>query len=153
MISMSFMMRRVLVATLATAISGLPAANAATVSNQGGEVLVNRGQGFVPVAANAELAPGGQVLVQPGGLATIAYASNCTVRVGSGVWAVQATAPCAQGTAEIDFTGRMNQAGPGAGTDPPGGGALTAVLLATGGIIAGALIISNNNKDDKPASP
>lgn len=149
---MALIIRRLLVATLCSAVCGSLAANAATVSNRGGEVLVSRGQGFAPIKADAELAPGGQVLVQPGGLATIAYATNCTVRVGSGVWSVQQTAPCAEGTTEIDFTGRMNQAGPGSGLPPPEGDALAALLLATGGAVAAALFFAQN-KNDRPASP
>jgi hypothetical protein len=149
---MAFIIRRFLVATLVCAMSGPLVANAATVSNRGGEVLVSRGQGFVPLKADAELAPGSHVLVQPGGLATIAYASNCTVRVGSGVWLVQATVPCTEGTTEIDFTGRMNQAGPGPGGDQLEGGALAALLLAAGGAVAAAILLSQNN-NDRPASP
>src|SRR5262245_23639729 len=84
-------------------------ARAATVTGQGGTVLVSRGeQGFVPLASAAELAAGGRVFVQPGGSATIVYASGCSVRVGSGFWVVQEQAPCAPGTTEIDLTARMN---------------------------------------------
>jgi len=108
---------RALAAALFFTASGPVTAIAASVSNQGGDVLVSRGQGFVPVKALTELAPGGQVLVRPSGLATISYASNCTVRIGTGIWQVQDKAPCADGATEIDFTTRMNQqAGP-----PPGG--------------------------------
>ena len=126
------------------------AANAATVVQQAGSVLVNKGEGYAPIAADAQVAPGTHVLVQPGGLAKITYSDTCAVRVGSGVWTVQSTAPCVPGTSEIDFTARMNQAGP----DGPGGINLLAVLggvLIVGGVIT--FIVWNNNKDkDKPAS-
>jgi hypothetical protein len=84
--------------------------SAATVSGQEGTVLVNKGDGFIPITSDAELAPGGQIMVQPGGSALITYASNCTIRVGAGrVWTVQEAPPCAEGNTFIDFTGRMNQ--------------------------------------------
>lgn len=108
--------RKILIATLFSALGCSLAANGAVVSKHGGHVLVSGGQGFQAIAGNAELAAGGQVLVRPGGLATIAYTGNCTVHVGSGIWFVQEKAPCAPGTTEIDFTGRMNQQPP---ADPP----------------------------------
>jgi hypothetical protein len=83
-------------------------ANAAVVASVSGTVLVNGGDGFAPISSATELAPGGRVLVQPGSVAMITYPSDCVVRVGEGVWRVQPAAPCAQGTHEIDFTGRMN---------------------------------------------
>ena len=130
-------------------LHGTIAASAATVSNQAGTVLVNNGNGFSPIAANAELAPGSQILVQQGGLASIAYANNCTVRVGSGLWLVQAAPPCANGATEIDFTGRMSQGAP----PPPAG---LPPLLIGGVIVAGAVgaavLVSQNNRDSG-ASP
>lgn len=56
--------------------------NAATVSQQSGSVLINKGKGFLPIGSESELPPGTQIMVQPGGSASIAYANNCTVRVG-----------------------------------------------------------------------
>jgi hypothetical protein len=84
----------------AIAVCGLPlfgnyAASAATVSRESGVVLVNRGSGFVQLAGDAELAPGDQVMVRPGGSAAIIYSSDCIVRVAPGlVSAVQENAPC-----------------------------------------------------------
>ena len=87
---------------------------AATVSGPSGSVFVNRGSGFVPLAGDTELAPGGRVMVQPGAVAVITYGTACTVKVDSGrVWTIQGAAPCANGVGDIDFTGRMNQSGPG----------------------------------------
>ncbi len=88
---------------------GLCAADAATISPVSGEVLVNKGDGFVAISSGAELAPGGQLMVRPGGVAVISYASGCTVQVGAGrIWVVQDNPPCTEGNRSIDFTGRMN---------------------------------------------
>jgi hypothetical protein len=139
---------KVAAATLCAFLIAPSIVNAAMVSKERGTVLVNKGKGFVEIASEAELAPGHQVMVQPGGSASIAYAGTCVVRLGSGVWWVQAAAPCANGVTEIDFTGRMNQA-----TDPADPG--VAPLVVGGVIIAGAItagvLISQNN--DKAASP
>ena len=101
------------------------------------------------LGADVELAPGQQVMVQPGGSAAIAYAGNCIVRVGSGVWHVQPVAPCANGATEIDFTGRMNQETPP--TEPTDvtpfvvGG-----VVVAGGVVAAVVLTQNK---DKAASP
>ena len=126
---------------------GTAAADAATVSKRGGAVFIS--SGFVTLGADVELAPGQQVMVQPGGSAAIAYAGNCIVRVGSGVWHVQPVAPCANGATEIDFTGRMNQETPP--TEPTDvtpfvvGG-----VVVAGGVVAAVVLTQNK---DKAASP
>ncbi len=82
----------------------------------------------------------------------ISYASNCTVRVGSGVWLVQQQAPCANGTTEVDFTTRMNQQ-----AEPPPGGGLDPNVEA-GLVVGGAAVIATRvfwwcQHGDRPASP
>ncbi len=138
------------VAVSCAILLGPETVNAATVTKQSGAVLFSKGNGFLPISSGAELPPGTQIMVQPGGLASIVYANNCKVRVGSGIWMVQASAPCANGATEIDFTGRMNQQTPSALTPdiPP--------LVVGGVILAGAvgavLLVSHANRS-KPASP
>src|SRR5262245_2929761 len=117
--------------------------SAATVSNEGGAVLVSMGEGFEPITSSKELPPGGRVMVKLGGLATIAYSANCSVRVGSGLWLVQEKAPCREGTALLDFTGRMNE---GLGSikdtppeEPPPPPARHDLLII-GGLAAGAIV-------------
>src|SRR5262245_8617666 len=100
--------RLLLAGLLSTAMAVSPL-SAATVSNDGGAVLVSTGEGFEPIATSKELPPGGRVMVKPDGLSTIAYSASCSVRVGSGLWLVQEKAPCREGTALLDFTGRMNE--------------------------------------------
>jgi hypothetical protein len=100
------------------ALFGSAGAGAAVASNQAGTVLIRKGDGFVPLLARSEVAASTRVMVRPGGLALIAYAGNCTVRVGSGLWLVQEKAPCREGVVLIDFTGRMNQE-PATDEEPP----------------------------------
>jgi hypothetical protein len=147
-------------------IAGAMAAKAATVSSQGGTVLVSSGEGFRALTGPAQLAAGNQVMVRPGGVATIAYGSDCLVRVGSGVWLVQAAAPCAPGTREIDFTGRMNQQPPADPPPvdqepPPEGGGLPGIDPVTGLVIGGVVVggvvlgvvLSQDSNNNRPASP
>src|SRR5262249_14099751 len=140
-------------------------ASAATVARQAGDVLLSKGDGFVPMPSGAELARGSQVMVRPGGLASITYAGNCVVKVGSGVWVVQPTAPCSPGKSEIDFTGRMNDQAPpeGAPEGPPvgdGGGWHGTTLLIGGLVIAAGIGIAawpindiHKSNSSRPASP
>jgi hypothetical protein len=129
------------------------AGNAATVSERTGAILINQGKGFSPMGSESELPPGTHIMVQPGGSAVIAYAGNCTVRVGSGVWLVQAAPPCASGVTEIDFTGRMNQQGPPG--DPPGPnlGDLTTGVLVVGGAIGVGILVGEAVGKESPSSP
>jgi hypothetical protein len=123
-------------------------AEAATVSGQGGTVLVSSGDAFVPLSGSTELAAGGRVMVRPGGTAIINY-GNCTVRVGSGFWLVQEAAPCAPGTTEIDFSTKMS----GGALDPPPPPPPRHDLLVIGGGIVATCVFIWCRHNDKPASP
>jgi hypothetical protein len=131
-------------------------AEAATVSRESGEVLVNQGGGFVALNAPAELAPGTQVMVSPGGSALIAYAGDCTLRVGSGrVWTVQSKAPC-EGGKLVDLTRRMNQQTEEGGTGINGGTLLVGGLVIGGGVAAAILLSGGDddgNNQNPPVSP
>jgi hypothetical protein len=147
---MSAIRRHVAVAAIFSVLLGPASGIAATVSQESGTVLINRGAGFSPAGADAELVPGTQILVQPGSQALIRYADSCVVKVGAGVWMVQAAAPCAAGNTFIDFTGRMNQ-----GADTSGSGPLLGVPIEIP-LLGGALIgisIAVFNQKDKGASP
>ncbi len=139
-----------ILAVAAVSVFGVSqASNAATVNSIQGEVLVNSGDGFKPLAnAPGDLKAGSQVMVRPGGSAVITYASNCSVRVPSGVWAVQASAPCSAGNDVIDFSTRMNQEVPPPADDATG--------LVVGGLVVAAgvgaaIILTQGN--DNPSSP
>lgn len=112
-------------------------ASAATVSGASGAVLVSDGTGFVPLTGPGEFAPGTQVMVKPGQVATIAY-GNCTVKIGSDrVWIVQAAAPCTDGVGEIDLTTRMNQSASPLVTSNGGVAVVSTLIgLAVVGVIA-----------------
>lgn len=142
---------KITVITVCALLHGMSSASAAMISRQAGDVLVNEGQGYLPVRSEAVVAPGGRILVQPGGLAVITYDASCSIRVGPGFWMVQSARPCRHGEATIDFTQRMNQQTPPA--DPPG----VNPLIVGGVIVAGAvgvgLIVANQNNKDRPASP
>ncbi len=127
-------------------------ANAATVSGPSDVVFVSQGQGFLPLTSTGEFAPGAQVMVKPGGYAQIAYAGNCIVKVGSGLWTVQPAAPCANGVTEVDLaTDRMNQSAQPLVTSN-GGVAVVSTLVgvAVAGVIACVALCKNKGK---PASP
>lgn len=137
-------------AAVAMAIASFPA-SAATVSNKGGIVLVSKGEGFVPLTGDVELAPGSRVMVKAEGLATITYASGCTVHVGSGFWQVRETSPCPKDTSEIDFTGRMNQQAP-----PPMSAdqqLVAGAVVIGGGVLLSCLVWWCRDSDGRPASP
>ena len=127
---------------------------AATVASIQGEVLINSGEGFKPITGTlGDVKAGGMVMVRPGGLATITYASNCSVRVPSGVWAIQASAPCAAGKEAIDFSTRMNEE-----TPPPEDGFwskngvwIVGGVVVAGGVTAGILLSQNHHNN--PTSP
>jgi hypothetical protein len=131
-------------------------ANAAVVASVSGDVLVSKGDGFAPISSATELAPGGRVLVRPGGLAMITYPSDCAVRVGAGVWQVQPTAPCAPGNHEIDFTNRMNDGMAPSAPPPPPREDYTGLWLGAGvGIFTIGIVCITDwcTEHTKPASP
>jgi hypothetical protein len=87
---------RVLILMLAS-IAALPAsAAAATVSPVAGEVRVGSGHGFQKIDAPTEVVAGAQVMVSPGGLASIAYAGNCVVSAHpAAITVIEKQPPCA----------------------------------------------------------
>ena len=154
MLSRSY--RALVVALLSTAMAGNYAA-AATVSHEAGTILASTGDGFQPIQASIELPPGARVMVQSDGLATISYGSNCTVRVGPGLWLVQDKAPCRDGATVIDFTGRMGDGMPGSLKDsapPPPPPRAYGWLIVPAVIAVGTCIFwFCRGDDDHPASP
>jgi hypothetical protein len=143
---MQYAGRRVAVAAVFSIVSSTVSGHAATVSQQAGAVLVNKGSGFSQITSDVELPPGAQVMVQQGGIASITYAGGCAVRVGSGIWTVQPAPPCANGSSVLDFTGRMNQQTPPTSTDG-------LPLMASSLIVAGGFVVLGTQGSDKPASP
>jgi hypothetical protein len=120
---------------IAALLSGHCAANAAIVSPESGPVLINDGNGFVPISGDTALRPGARVMAKKGGTAVIHYGDSCTVRVEPGqVLMIQEKAPCEGASADgLDTT-----------TLAVGGAALAGVGIA---------IAVTQGGDDKPASP
>ncbi len=113
--------------------------SAATVSPDGGTVLISNGEGFLPITGDVEVSPGGQVMVQPGGMAHITYAGGCVIRVGPGqISAISETSPCNKNTSSDTGNGQQD----------------TTLLIGGGLVLAGglglALALSGRGS---PASP
>jgi hypothetical protein len=79
-----------------TSIAG--AAGLAEITASSGKVLVNQGEGFVPVAGMMSLNAGDTVMVGEESQAQISYATGCTVTAEStSVVTIAEVAPCAAG--------------------------------------------------------
>jgi hypothetical protein len=75
-------------------------------------VFIDKGRDL-SARRSPELAPRTRPMVNPGDVASIPNADTCAVKVGSGrLWTIQAAAPCAKGTHQIDLTGRRTDRGP-----------------------------------------
>jgi hypothetical protein len=77
-----------------TLLSFVSAANAASLSVNGGSVMVNKGEGFVSAVGSVDLKAGDKVLVGDGGFADLAY-DTCVVSLSKPtVHVVSKVAPC-----------------------------------------------------------
>lgn len=86
-----------LVVSIVTIASPL-AADAATLANINGNVLVDNGAGFKPASLTQSLPVGSRVTTQQGSSATISFDDFCTVTVLPGkIYVVPAQSPCAAG--------------------------------------------------------
>jgi hypothetical protein len=57
---------------------------AATVNATSGQVLINRGEGYMMVAGSTQGNPGDTIVANPGGSAQIVYPDGCAVDVSPG---------------------------------------------------------------------
>jgi len=79
-------------------ISMASQALAATVNATSGQVLINRGEGYVMVAGSTQANAGDTIVVNPGGSAQIMYPDGCVVDVSPGsVATISARSPCGGG--------------------------------------------------------
>jgi len=84
---------RIVALALVSIVAGTATASAAVVSPMGGDVRISTGQGFHPIAVPTEIAPGGQIMVGPGGAASIAYSATCVVPASPAAITVVASRP------------------------------------------------------------
>jgi hypothetical protein len=64
-----------------------------------GDLTINQGQGFKPVASRIDANVGDSVMVGPGGTATLVYEDGCKVNVRPGaVTTIAPLSPCASGS-------------------------------------------------------
>jgi hypothetical protein len=135
-------MKKFLMAT--AALSMISAANAATLNDVSGSVLVNKGEGFVAATGAIELNVGDKVMVGEGGFATVSY-DNCAVALDKPtLHAVAKVAPCDAPVIS-----------PVADIDPPvaaGLPILPLLLLGTATAVAGYIIVEEILDEDDCAS-
>ena len=105
---------------------------------------INRGTGFGPASAGAEVRAGDAVMASPGATAQVVYADGCKAPVSPGaVVTIQAHSPCAGAYAQVVEPNPYTVAG---------------ALVASGAGVAGIVVTSQNNNDNQvlpfgPASP
>src|ERR1700758_5324056 len=72
---------------------------AAVVEPGYGDLTINQGQGFKPVASGTNANVGDAVMVGPGGSATVVYDDGCKINVRPGaVTTIAPLSPCASGS-------------------------------------------------------
>ena len=133
------------------AISFAGQAFAATVRATGGQVLINRGEGYKMVAGTVQGGPGDTIVANPGGSAQIVYPDGCVVDVLPGsVAVINAQSPCSSAGSNIT-TGAANSETPSEPSSGTGinGSALALGAVAVGGGVGAALLLGK----DKSSSP
>jgi hypothetical protein len=143
------------------AISFAGQAFAATVRATGGQVLINRGEGYKMVAGQVQGGPGDTIVANPGGSAQIVYPDGCVVDVMPGsVAVISAQSPCSASNTTVT-SGSVTtsattpetppDAGGGGGGSGISGTALALGAVAVGGGVGAAMLLGGGK--DKSASP
>ena len=123
---------------LSMALAAAPV-EAARLQGATGNVVVNRGQGFVPVKGDSEVFAGDQIVVGAGGQAVLAYGDGCDVPVEVGkVTEVGPKPPCQLGR-QIT-TQAVNDPAPAPA--PADGGAFGGIFEGPGLIIAAGVAVA-----------
>jgi hypothetical protein len=152
-------MRAVAASTAAMlAICSAGQAFAATVRATGGQVLINRGEGYKMVAGTIQGGPGDSIVANPGGSAQIDYPDGCVVDVLPGsVVVINAQSPCsASNTTVTSGSATTSSTTPEPLSSDGGGGgsgisgtALALGAVAVGGGVGAAMFLGK----DKSSSP
>jgi hypothetical protein len=120
-------------------------ANAATVTSEKGELLVNRGSGYKPVRQPTEAAVGDRVLARPNSSGRIEYPDGCVVKVSPGaIFTVVAKSPCVSGGYHIETQASTTS------QPPPGIGNDVVPFLGVLSVPVGMMLLPQS---DKAASP
>ena len=145
---MACFQRRILLTAIFMSV--MPAfGHAAVLSPIKGEVLVNMGNGYMPIVNAVEVKPGDLVFVSPEGQALIDYGSGClqTVLPRTVVW-VEPQPPCQAAP--------QRPAETIAGSSPAGTGSnsmLVGTAIVAGGAAAALALAGGGDKTPAPASP
>lgn len=144
------------------AISFAGQAFAAQVRATGGQVLINRGEGYKMVAGTVEGGPGDTIVANPGGSAQIVYPDGCAVDVLPGsVAVINAQSPCSAASTAVtagsatttaansDTPSDAGAGGSGGSSSGLSGTALALGAVAVGGGVGAALLLGK----DKSSSP
>ena len=152
-------MRAVAASTaIVLAVSFAGQAFAAQVRATGGQVLINRGEGYKMVAGTVQGGPGDTIVANPGGSAQIVYPDGCVVDVLPGsVAVINAQSPCSAANTTVT-TGSTTTSSTTSDTPTDGGSggssgisgtALALGAVAVGGGVGAALLLGK----DKSSSP
>lgn len=142
------------------AISFAGQAFAAQVRATGGQVLINRGEGYRLVAGTVQGGPGDTIVANPGGSAQIVYPDGCVIDVSPGsVAVINAQSPCSVSTTTTVTTGSAttssttadtpSDSGASGGGSGISGTALALGAVAVGGGVGAAMLLGK----DKSSSP
>jgi uncharacterized membrane protein YedE/YeeE len=113
---------------------------AAVVEPGVGDLTINQGQGFKPVASRTDANVGDAVMVGPGSSATVVYEDGCKVAVRPGaVTTIAPLSPCASGS--------------NAANDDSWGWIIGATLFGIGIGVAAYEASKSNGTTTAPASP
>ena len=125
-------------------------ADAATVTPEKGQVLLNPGTGYKLVTQPTEAAPGHLVIANPGASARVTFPDGCSVSVQPGsVFTVTAQSPCHRAGSHVETGGSLK--------DPPmpqearEERPLAPLIIGGAAIAVGAVLLLRDK--DKSASP
>jgi hypothetical protein len=126
---------------------------AAVVEPGVGDLTINQGQGFKPVASRTDANVGEAVMVGPGGSATIVYEDGCKVAVRPGaVTTIAPLSPCASGSNAQNYNNCPIGSDGRPHCEDDWGWAIGAGLLAIG-LGVGIYEATKSKGNTTPASP
>ena len=128
---------------------------AQSVTDVKGNLLVNRGAGFVPMQAGSPVALGDRLMVRPGNKAVLRYDGGCRVNVVPGQVVTVTEAPVCSAFEDVKPKVLTQNLGGNSQNpvlepfDSAFGGFNPGYVLIGGAVIAGGLLITLNSPSDK----